>query len=188
MLQTCPSSSSFSRLLSSSSSSLDEDSLSSSALRHKRKNQNLLCSWFHKDHLTCPEGEGTSTLTQPEKNAVHRGLTSCRWLECQNVLGSSTAADPESARQCWEHQIHSVFLGLSRPWQSDPILGGLTSLSAKCLSPFRQRDVRRRVFSSPSSNTERNAHTQFVNLLDTTTFNVHTKLIQPHFNLESSAR
>lgn len=107
MLQTCPSSSSFSRLLSSSSSSLDEDSLSSSALRHKRKNQNLLCSWFHKDHLTCPEGEGTSTLTQPEKNAVHRGLTSCRWLECQNVLGSSTAADPESARQCWEHQIHS---------------------------------------------------------------------------------
>lgn len=107
MLQTCPSSSSFSRLLSSSSSSLDEDSLSSSALRHKRKNQNLFCSWFHKDHLTCPEGDGTSALTQPEKNAVHRGLTSCRWLECQNVLGSSTAADPESARQCWEHQIHS---------------------------------------------------------------------------------
>lgn len=158
MLQTCPSSSSFSRLLSSSSSSLDEDSLSSSALRHKRKNQNLFCSWFDKDRLTCPEGDGTSTLTQPEKNAVHRGLTSCRWLECQNVLGSSTAADPESARQCWEHQIHSGVFRVIKTLAKWFILGGLTSLSAKCLSPFRQRDVRRRVFSSPSSNTERNAH------------------------------
>lgn len=149
---------------------------------------------------TCSAAGFIKTIKHVQREKAHQHSHSLRRTPSTAVW---LLADDWSAKMFWVRQrqlIQSlrdsvesikyiqVFLGLSRPWQSDPILGGLTSLSAKCLSPFRQRDVRRRVFSSPSSNTERNAHTQFVNLLDTTTFNVHTKLIQPHFNLESSAR
>lgn len=63
----------------------------------------------------------------------------------------------------WVEQFHHISIIWTSARRLQSPVGKLTSLSAKCLSPFRHRDVRRRVFSSPSSKTETNRE---VNILE----------------------
>lgn len=100
------------------------------------------------------------TLTREERISFLYS-SSLQLLEFQNALDSLMEAGQVSGQETDELNcilpVHWQLCSIEKVHPCHP-----TSLSAKCLSPFRQSEVRLNVLSSPSSNTARSKRYQRV--------------------------